>query len=79
MVKANMGISVLPKWSIVKVIASGEITPVRITKSGVFRKWYAASLRDVPPSPFLEEFLRLLIKEGPTAKKPARRLPRLAS
>jgi LysR family transcriptional regulator for metE and metH len=79
MVKAGMGVSVLPRWSIVNVIASGEIKPLRITRHGVFRKWFAATLRDVPPTPFMEEFLRLLIKHGPAAKRPARRQPPLAS
>jgi LysR family transcriptional regulator, regulator for metE and metH len=73
MVKAGMGASVLPRWSIVNVISSGEIKAVRITRPGVFRKWYAATLRDVPPTPFLEEFLRLLVKLGPAAKTPAHR------
>jgi LysR family transcriptional regulator, regulator for metE and metH len=75
MVKAGMGVSVLPKWSIANVIASGEIIPVRITKAGVFRQWFAATLRDVPATPFMEEFIRLLIEQGPGAKKPARRKP----
>ena len=79
MVKAGMGVSVLPRWSIVNVIASGEIKPIRITKSGVFRKWFAATLRNVAPTPFMEEFIRLLIKQGPAAKKPARRPSQLAS
>ena len=78
MVKAGMGVSVLPRWSIVNVIASGEIKPVRITRQGVFRKWFAATLRDVPPTPFMEEFIRLLIKHGPAAKRP-RAAPCLAS
>jgi LysR family transcriptional regulator for metE and metH len=79
MVKAGMGVSVLPRWSIVNVIASGEIKPIRITRSGVFRKWFAATLREVAPTPFMEEFIRLLIKQGPASKKTARRHPQLAS
>lgn len=79
MVKAGMGVSVLPKWSIADAIAGGDITAVRITKPGVFRKWYATTLRGVPPTPFMKEFIRLLIKQGPAAKKVARRQPRLAS
>lgn len=78
MVKAGMGVSVLPRWSIVNVIASGDIKPIRITRTGVFRKWFAATRRDVAPTPFMEEFIRLLIKQGPASKKPARR-PQLAS
>jgi LysR family transcriptional regulator, regulator for metE and metH len=79
MVKAGMGASVLPRWSIVNVIASGEVKAVRITRQGVFRKWFAATLRGVPPTPFLEEFIRLLTRHGPAGKRPARRNPPLAS
>ncbi len=79
MIKADMGVSVLPKWSIVNVLASGDVVAIRITKSGVFRKWYAATLSGMTPTPFMEEFIRLLIKQGPAAKKVARRHHSLAS
>lgn len=79
MIKADMGVSVLPKWSIANVIASGEIKAIRITRAGVARKWYAATLRGIPATPFMEEFIRLLIRQGPTAKKVARRRHPLAS
>src|SRR4030095_16800804 len=42
-VKAAMGASVLPKWSIANVIASGDIRAIRITRAGVFRKWDGAT------------------------------------
>lgn len=79
MIKAGMGASVLPKWSIVNAIASGDVAAIRITRSGVFRKWYAAMLNGAPPTPFMEDFIRLLIMQGPAAKKVARRRHSLAS
>ncbi len=79
MIKAGMGVSVLPRWSIANVIASGDVRAIRITRTGVFRKWYAATLSGIAPTPFLEEFIRLLIKQGPAAKKVARRRHSLAS
>jgi LysR family transcriptional regulator, regulator for metE and metH len=78
MVKAGMGVSVLPKWSIANVIASGDIRVIRITRSGVFRTWYVATLSGIAPMPLMEDFIRLLIKHGPAAKRVARQ-PRLAS
>ena len=70
MVKAGMGVSVLPKWSIAqRASPSGDVKAIRITRAGVFRKWYAATLSGVAPTPFMEEFIRLLIKQGPAAKK----------
>lgn len=79
MVKAGMGVSVLPKWSIASAIASGDVRAIRITKNGVCRKWYAATLSGLAPTPFMEEFIRLLIKQGPTAKRVTRRRHPLAS
>lgn len=79
MVKAAMGASVLPKWSIANVIASGDIKAIRITRTGVFRKWYAVTLRDGAAAPFVDEFIRLLIKQGPAAKRVVRRPHGLAS
>jgi LysR family transcriptional regulator for metE and metH len=72
MVRAGMGVTVLPKWSIASALVSREIKAIRITKAGVFRKWYAVSLSDVTPTPFMEEFIRLLIKQGPGSRRPAR-------
>jgi LysR family transcriptional regulator for metE and metH len=73
MIKAGLGSSVLPKWSIARVITSGSVKAIRITKSGVFRKWYAATLSGVQATPFIDDFIRLLIKQGPAARKIARR------
>ena len=81
MVKAGLGTSVLPKWSIEHAIAANVVRAIRITRSGVFRKWYAASLSGVALTPFADEFIRLLVKHGPSAnaKKGARRITPLAS
>lgn len=79
MVKADMGVSVLPRWSIANTIAAGDITVLRLTRTGVFRKWYAVTLSGVAPTPFMEEFIRSLIKQGPTARRLTRRRPALAS
>jgi LysR family transcriptional regulator for metE and metH len=77
MVKAGLGASVLPKWSITHVLATKAVSAVRITKAGVYRKWYAVKLRGSAPTPFLRDFVRLLIKQGPAAKRATH--PRLAS
>lgn len=73
MVKAGMGATVLPKWSIGPALAAGDIKAIRITKNGVFRKWYAVTLADVAPTPLMDEFIRLLIKQAPTSRRPVRR------
>lgn len=73
MVKAGLGASVLPRWSIVNALASRDVKAIRITKGGVFRKWFAVTLSDAAPAPFIEEFVRLLIKHGPGSRRPGRR------
>ena len=72
MVKAGMGATVLPKWSITNSLAAKDIKAIRITRSGVFRKWYAVTLAAAPPTPFMEEFIRLLIKQAPAPKRSLR-------
>lgn len=79
MVRAGMGATVLPKWSISHALAAGGIKAVRITPSGVFRKWYAVTLSDVAPTPVMEEFIRLLIQLTLTPARITRRSSRLAS
>lgn len=79
MVRAGMGATVLPKWSISHALAAGGIKAVRITPSGVFRKWYAVTLADVAPTPVMEEFIRLLIQLTLTPARITRRSSRLAS
>lgn len=64
MVKARAGISILPTWSIAPALASGEVVNVRITRSGVFRPWMAATLVAAQPSPFQDYFVHLLMAQG---------------
>jgi LysR family transcriptional regulator for metE and metH len=75
MVKAGMGVTVLPKWSIANNLEAGGIRAIRITRGGVFRKWYAVTLRDAATTPFVEEFIRLLIAQAPASRRTARRRP----
>jgi LysR family transcriptional regulator for metE and metH len=75
MVKAGMGATVLPKWSIANALASSGLKAIRITRDGVFRKWYAVTLSDAAATPFVEEFIRLLIAQAPASRRTARRRP----
>ena len=79
MVKAGLGATVLPRWSLTHALASKDITAVRITRHGVFRKWYAVTLSDAPPTPFMDEFIRLLMAHAPASRRSGRRPAVLAS
>jgi LysR family transcriptional regulator for metE and metH len=79
MVRAGMGATVLPRWSIVSALAAGGLRAIRITRRGVFRRWYAVTLSDVTPTPFMEAFIELLTEQGPGSGRPSPRRPRRAS
>lgn len=72
MVKAHLGVTVLPTWSVAPALQAGSITAVRITSSGVYRQWSAVTLAAAAPSIFVEHFLSVLQKQGPAL--PARRV-----
>ena len=80
MVKARLGVSVLPTWSIEPALKARAVTAVRITRGGVYRKWSAVTLAAAPRSPFVEHILQLLQRQksealnAPPTARPAMRL-----
>jgi LysR family transcriptional regulator, regulator for metE and metH len=60
MVRAGMGVSVLPRWSIEPAIRDGLIKALRITEAGVFRQWTAVQLAARQEPPYIASFLDLL-------------------
>jgi LysR family transcriptional regulator for metE and metH len=78
MVKARIGVTVLPAWSIAPAIASGSVRAVRITAVGVRRQWTAARLAAATPSRFLDDFIRHLIEHGRSVSKTSFRPPATA-
>jgi LysR family transcriptional regulator for metE and metH len=80
MVRAGMGATVLPRWSVAAALAAGDIKAIRITSAGVFRKWYAVTLDAVAPTPFMEAFIDLLSSAAPGPRPlAARRAPGAAT
>lgn len=69
MVRAGIGATVLPKWSIEGALKGGDIKAIRITREGVFREWYAVTLKDVLPTAFMQAFVSLMIKHGPRSRR----------
>jgi LysR family transcriptional regulator for metE and metH len=72
MVKARMGASVLPTWSIAPALQTGGVRAVRITRGGVFRRWDAATLAAARPSPFVDFFIKALLQQGRSMGRPAK-------
>lgn len=62
MVKAGLGVSVLPTWTVRQALASGQIRAVRITRGGVRRQWTAATLQGLEEPAYVTDFLDLVDK-----------------
>ncbi len=62
MIKADLGVSVMPKWAIQPALTRGDVRAIRITPTGVHRQWSAVTLRDLNEPRYLLEFLKLLPK-----------------
>jgi LysR family transcriptional regulator, regulator for metE and metH len=60
MVKAGLGVSVLPTWAVRPQLSSGEIQAVRITRAGVRRQWTGATLQGIAEPRYVTDFLDLV-------------------
>lgn len=60
LVKADLGVSVLARWAIAPQLAAGTIAAVRLTRSGITRRWVAARRNDTAEVPYLNAFVALL-------------------
>ena len=60
MVKADLGVSVMPRWAVQSAISRNDIRAVRITAKGVHRQWSAVTLNAGNEPPYLGEFLKLI-------------------
>ena len=51
MVRGGLGVAVLAHWSAAPYVERGLVVPVRVTRRGLTRRWYAATRRrDSPPA-----------------------------
>ena len=70
MVKAGLGVTALPRWSVEPAIRDGSVVPLRVTRRGVERQWTAATLNNRSDLPWLDEFLALLRQEAAPVRRP---------
>ena len=59
MVKVTDGFTILSKWAI-KPYLSSELKFVKLSKTGIYRKWYAATLKYKILPPHFEGFIKAL-------------------
>jgi len=62
MVRAGLGITVLARWAVAPLVASGELHAARLTRSGIRRTWSAALRRNGSRPAHLDSFVELLQK-----------------
>lgn len=60
MVKAGLGVAVLPTWVVRPYVQSGQLHTVRITEDGILRTWYAATLKGKQQPVFTDTFVKQL-------------------
>ncbi|GAB2547438.1 LysR family transcriptional regulator [Spirosoma aerophilum] len=60
MVKAGLGVAVLPNWVVKPYLQSGQLVAVRITEKRVLRTWYAATLKTKQLPPYTITFIEQL-------------------
>ncbi len=62
MVKAGLGVTVLPHWVIAPHLEVNDLVAIPITKKGIKRTWYAATLKNKEFPPYINAFIRQLTK-----------------
>lgn len=60
MVAADMGVSILSRWAVRPWLAAGRVRAIRLTEFGLTRRWYVATRKDDPASPFHERLIELM-------------------
>ena len=60
MIKAGMGIKVAAKWIIEPYLHDDKLTVVPVTKNGLYRTWYAATLKQEDTPQYVANFIHQL-------------------
>jgi LysR family transcriptional regulator for metE and metH len=60
MVKAGLGLSMLPRWAIQPAVDAGSVAARPISRRGVFRGWTAVTVRNRPEPRWQRAFIDLL-------------------
>lgn len=60
MVRADLGITVMPRWIVNNYLENGELKQRPLTRNRLVRKWRVASLKDPLAPSYIEHFIELL-------------------
>jgi LysR family transcriptional regulator for metE and metH len=68
MVKANLGVTIIAKWSVLPAIESGAVRAMSLGPKGVFRQWSAATVKGAAEPRHLTDFIQLLAAQSLPAR-----------
>jgi LysR family transcriptional regulator for metE and metH len=70
LVRSGAGISILPRWSVEAAVARGELSAIRLTRSGLRRVWHGVYPRRSPLAEQIRTLLGILRRERATEASP---------
>jgi LysR family transcriptional regulator for metE and metH len=65
LVRAGVGVSALPRWTVARALRSGDLVALPFTKKGLIRKWGAATLKTSATQPPIDTLIDLIAKIRP--------------
>jgi LysR family transcriptional regulator, regulator for metE and metH len=74
LVKAGLGIGVLPRWAVAPQVERGELVARSLTRAGRYREWSAVYRAKPEPPPYLTGFVEVLARNPlPLGRTPGER------
>ena len=72
LVKAGLGVAILARWAVQPLIDAGSVVGRALPARGMHRVWSAVMPKDLAHVDYVTEFIDLLEKHAPTAKRAVR-------
>lgn len=67
LVAAQLGVGVVPSWTVAPELRSGRLVAVRLGRKGLKRIWVAATTKAAHREPWIRDFVQLIAASGPAA------------
>jgi LysR family transcriptional regulator, regulator for metE and metH len=67
LVTSQLGVGVLPSWTVAPELRSGKLIAVRLGRKGLRRVWVAATTRALHKAAWVRDFVQLIASSGPAA------------
>jgi LysR family transcriptional regulator for metE and metH len=66
LVSAQLGVGVVPSWTVAPDVRSGRLVAVRLGRKGLKRVWVAATTKAAHRQPWVRDLVQLIATTGPT-------------